>query len=80
MLVSLLGLTDRAEEAPRAIDGLLERYPGYTVATARSDFFFCGDHDLVERYLEGLRRAGVPEAAEAGLQGKAARAARAESI
>ena len=80
ILVSLLGLMDRAEETPRAVDSLLERYPGYTVATARSDFFFCGDYDLVERYLEGLRRAGVPETAEAGLQGKAARAARAGSI
>jgi hypothetical protein len=40
---------------------LLQRYPGYNVATARSDFFFCGDSDLVERFLEGLRRAGLPE-------------------
>ena len=80
ILVSLLGLMDRAEETPRAVDSLLERYPGYAVATARSDFFFCGDHNLVERYLEGLRRAGVPETAEAGLQDKAARAARAGSI
>ena len=65
LLVSLLGLTDRAEELRRAVDGLLQRYPGYTIATARSDFFFCGDRDLVERFLEGLRRAGLPEAANA---------------
>jgi TolB-like protein/class 3 adenylate cyclase/Tfp pilus assembly protein PilF len=63
LLVSLLGLTDRTEESQRAIDGLLQRYPGYTIATARSDFFFCGDRDLVDRFLEGLRRAGLPEAA-----------------
>jgi TolB-like protein/Tfp pilus assembly protein PilF len=65
LLVSLLGLTDRTEEAQRAIEGLLQRHPGYTIATARSNFFFCGDRDLVERFLEGLRRAGLPEAANA---------------
>lgn len=69
---------DRAEEARREVDMLLERYPGYTVATARSNLFFYGDHDLVERYLEGLRRAGVPAGADAGLHRKASRAARAE--
>ena len=61
LLVSLLGLTDRTEEAQRAIEGLLQRHPGYTIATARSNFFFCGDRDLVDRFLEGLRRAGLPE-------------------
>jgi TolB-like protein/Tfp pilus assembly protein PilF len=79
ILVSLLALMDRAEEARRAVDGLLERYPRYTVATARSDFFFCGDHELVERYLEGLRRAGVPEAADGGLRTKPSRSVRAEA-
>ena len=79
ILVSLLGQTDRTEETCRAVDGLFERYPGYTVATARSDFFFCGDNELVERYLEGLRRAGVPEAAEAGLQSMAPRAPRSKT-
>jgi tetratricopeptide (TPR) repeat protein len=63
LLVSLLGLTDRVEESQRAIDGLLQRYPGYTIATARSDSFYCGDHNLIDRFLEGLRRAGLPEAA-----------------
>jgi len=62
LLVSLLGLTNRTEESQRAIDGLLQRHPGYTVATARSNFFFCGDRNLVERFLEGLRHAGLPEA------------------
>ena len=79
ILVALLGLMARAEEARRAVDGLLERYPGYTVATARSDFFFCGDRDLVERYLDGLRRAGVPEAADAGPRRKSSHAPRAET-
>ena len=77
VLSSLLGLMDRAEDARRAVDALLERNPGFTIASARSEFFFCGDHDLVGRYLEGLRRAGLPEAAKAVLPGKAPRAARA---
>jgi TolB-like protein/Tfp pilus assembly protein PilF len=63
LLVSLLGLTDRVEESQRAIDGLFQRYPGYTIATARSDSFYCGDRNLIDRFLEGLRRAGLPEAA-----------------
>lgn len=65
ILASVLGLMGRTQDARRAVDGLLERYPGYTVATARSDFFFCGDHDLIECHLDGLRRAGIPETAHA---------------
>jgi TolB-like protein len=62
VLASLLGLLDRTEDARRAVDALLERSPGYTLATARSEFFFCGDDRLTQRYLEGLRRAGLAEA------------------
>ena len=69
---------DRAEDARRAIDALLERKPDFTMASAHAEFFFCGDPALTERYLEGLRRAGVPEAADVGLRGKAPPAARAE--
>ena len=63
LLVSLLAIKQRSAETVRAADVLLQRYPGYSAATARSDFFFCGDSDLVERFLEGLRLAGLPEAA-----------------
>ena len=69
ILASLLGLTDRTDEAARAVDALLERNPDWTLAAARSEFFFCGDHRLVERYLYGLRCAGVPEAAAAARRG-----------
>lgn len=61
-LAALLGLMGRTEEARRAVDGLLGKYPAYTIATAQSDFFFCDDQVLVGRYLDGLRRAGIPEA------------------
>jgi TolB-like protein/class 3 adenylate cyclase/Tfp pilus assembly protein PilF len=63
LLVSLLAIKQRSAETVRAADVLLQRYPGYSVATARSDFFFCGDSDLVERFLDGLRHAGLPETA-----------------
>lgn len=67
VLASLLGLMDRTEDARRAVNTLLERSPsGFSMADARSEFFFCGDKALVKCYLGGLRRAGLPEAATAG--------------
>jgi tetratricopeptide (TPR) repeat protein len=62
LLVSFLAIKQRNDETRRAVDALRQRYPNYSVATARSDFFFCGDNELVERFLGGLRRAGLPEA------------------
>jgi hypothetical protein len=38
----------------------MAKKPRYTRDYARKDFFYCSDESLVERYLEGLRRAGVP--------------------
>jgi TolB-like protein len=73
-LVSLLGLMDRTEESRRAVAGLCTKYPDYTLSTARSDFFFCADQGLVNRYLEGLRRAGIPEGPRDGLRGSNAQA------
>ncbi len=63
MLVAALGLMGREEEARRALDGLLAKEPGYTLAQAEEDFFFCADQELVARCLDGLRRAGLPEEA-----------------
>ncbi len=63
MLVAALGLLGREEEARRALDGLLAKEPGYTLAQAEADFFFCADQALVARCIEGLRRAGLPEEA-----------------
>jgi TolB-like protein/Tfp pilus assembly protein PilF len=71
-LASLLGLSGRLEEARRATDALLARYPAYTIATARSDFFFCQDQALASRYLSGLRQAGVPEAEAKPVRGTTA--------
>jgi hypothetical protein len=44
---------------------LLARHPDYSIATAREDFFFCPDPAQIARFVEGLRRAGVPDAAPA---------------
>ena len=58
VLASLLGQMGRNEEARRAVDALLERSPaGFSLADARSEFFFCGDQALARRYIEGLHRA-----------------------
>ena len=60
MLISALGLMDRIEEARRVVAALLEKEPDYTLEVARSDFFFCADQAVVDRCLDGLRRAGLP--------------------
>jgi tetratricopeptide (TPR) repeat protein len=61
MLAAVLGQRGRIEDARRAVKAALERNPGFTLTDARSEIFFCGDAALVERYLTGLRRAGLRE-------------------
>jgi tetratricopeptide (TPR) repeat protein len=58
-LTTSLGLLG-ANEAEAAAAELLERKPDYSCAFAREDLFFCGNRDFIDRYAEGLRRAGVP--------------------
>ena len=38
---------------------LLQRKPNYSVETARQQFFFCNDPGFIERFVEGLRVAGI---------------------
>ncbi|WP_237212938.1 winged helix-turn-helix domain-containing tetratricopeptide repeat protein [Falsiroseomonas oryziterrae] len=59
--VAALGLLGRSAEARRAVNELRERYPQYTAATARGDFFFCRDAALIERFVEGLKQAGLED-------------------
>jgi TolB-like protein len=75
VLAAALGLMGRASEAPPIVAELMRRAPGYTLATTRSDFFFCGDVALIERCVEGLRRAGVPEGPPAATRRERAREA-----
>jgi TolB-like protein/DNA-binding winged helix-turn-helix (wHTH) protein len=60
LLVATLGLLDDIPAAGEAVPELMQKKPSYTRAYAKKDFFYCSDAALVERYLEGLRRAGVP--------------------
>jgi DNA-binding winged helix-turn-helix (wHTH) protein/tetratricopeptide (TPR) repeat protein len=55
---SILGHFGGAAEA--AMAELLRRKPGYTRALAREDLFFCADGAFIDRYLDGLGRAGLP--------------------
>jgi TolB-like protein len=62
-LVVTLGLLGRTDEAQAARAELLSRIPDYSVARARADFvgLFSASERFMERYTEGLRRAGIPE-------------------
>jgi TolB-like protein/DNA-binding winged helix-turn-helix (wHTH) protein/cytochrome c-type biogenesis protein CcmH/NrfG len=59
-LTASLGLLGQRGEAEAAAGELLERKPDYTCSFAREDLFFCGKADFIDRYADGLRRAGVP--------------------
>jgi len=38
---------------------LLQRKPNYSTATARQELFFCNDVGFIDRFVEGLRIAGI---------------------
>lgn len=58
---AVLGLAGKPDVAQAAVERLNERHPGYSCATTRDDFFFMDSPDLLAVYLDGLRKAGVPE-------------------
>jgi TolB-like protein len=60
-LAATLGLLGRAEAARAATAALLQRRPGHTCRAARDALFFCTDAAFLDRYVEGLRRAGLPD-------------------
>jgi adenylate cyclase len=59
LLATSLALLGRVEEAHAALPGLLAVAPGYTLADAAAHTAFRGS--VRERYLQGLRLAGLPE-------------------
>lgn len=61
-MASAFALMQRSEEAGQAVAKLLEFYPKATLQRAATELFFCDDSRLVQRYLEGLRQAGLPDA------------------
>jgi TolB-like protein len=57
-LIAVLGLRD--QDASACLPHLFARRPDYSLGVARDDLFFCRRQDFIARYVEGLRRAGVP--------------------
>ncbi len=61
-LAASLGLLGDRAQAQTAAAELLQRKPNYNIATARQEFFFCNDAGFIDRFVEGLRVAGIPGA------------------
>jgi tetratricopeptide (TPR) repeat protein len=59
-LTASLGLSAEREEAEAAAVELLARKPDYNCSFAREDLFFCANKAFINRFGEGLARAGVP--------------------
>ena len=58
-LAASLGLLGERAQAKTVAAELLQRKPNYNVETARQQFFFCNDPGFIERFVEGLRVAGI---------------------
>jgi TolB-like protein/DNA-binding winged helix-turn-helix (wHTH) protein len=61
-LAASLGMLGDKEQAVAVASELLQRKPAYNTDTARQEFFFCNDPDFVDRFVEGLREAGISNA------------------
>jgi DNA-binding SARP family transcriptional activator len=59
-MASVLGHLGRAEEAREAVQDLLELKPDFTCDFARERLFYLRDEAQIDRYVEGLKLAGVP--------------------
>ena len=60
ILAASLVYLDRADEARRVCDKLLQLNPGYSLATARLGVSIA-EQEIVNRLIDGLRKAGLPE-------------------
>ena len=58
-LAASLGRLGDRTQAETAAAELLQRKPNYNIATARQQFFFCNDAGFIDRFVEGLRVAGI---------------------
>ena len=56
-----LAYLDRLDEAERAIAKLLAEKPGFSCAFARRKLFYIKRSEQLALYLDGLRKAGLPE-------------------
>jgi TolB-like protein/DNA-binding winged helix-turn-helix (wHTH) protein/Flp pilus assembly protein TadD len=61
-LAASLGLLGDRAQAETVAAELLQRKSNYNIETARQEFFFCNDVGFINRFVEGLRVAGVAKA------------------
>jgi TolB-like protein len=59
--VAALGYLERPDESAKAVSDLLERKSDFSRSFARKRLFYVKDSEQLDLYLEGLRRAGVPD-------------------
>jgi len=59
-LCSILGELARVNDARAIADRLTAMETGYSCTRCRDEFFFTRDEEFVERYVAGLRTAGIP--------------------
>jgi TolB-like protein/DNA-binding winged helix-turn-helix (wHTH) protein len=60
-LSASLGLLGDRTQAEAVAVELLQRKPDYSIEIARQGFFFCNDVGFINRFVEGLRVAGVSD-------------------
>ncbi len=60
-LVSALGHGGTPQEAENAVTELLARKPDFTVTFAKDHLYYYRKPEQLDHYLEGLRKAGLPE-------------------
>ena len=60
-----LALLGRPAEASSSVAEILRRKPSYGSESGRHDLFFCADAAMVERFVAGLRLAGLPAQSQA---------------
>ena len=56
-----LGHLGRVDDARAAVEKLLRRKPEFSCSFARKKLFYIKSSDQMEHYLDGLRKAGLPE-------------------
>jgi hypothetical protein len=56
-----LGHLQKADELPAALADLRQANPGFTCTDAQRRLFYLKNPDQIALYIDGLRRAGVPE-------------------
>ena len=60
-LVAALGHLDRPDETRSAVEELLRRKPKFTCSFAKDHLFYIKSLAQVDHYVDGLRKAGLPE-------------------